>query len=732
MARNVAKKVAGRKDIMTKPLTRSAVRIYGALSGLGNGSADILEKLLPFFDPILRRFNGSKLDPSVIAATIRDTYKWNINSDVVEMFVDHLVRQGWLIPDTPNSKDTTFTIQITDNGGPSDEIHTVEAELRQIALQFKDFSDRLSPLTSLPRDVEEFEDILIEWLLYVEMFSDKNIDFKVTTATDATGTMRRFVEVPSLTSLRDEDKYLCARFVREMLSQSNGTGEVLSRIAAIGLLTEVVQDFVKPVTHIAKTDLVVYLDAPVALEFLGVSGKAAQENISPVIHELIRIGAAVRIFGQSIEEIKRSLKTVLSNERPYGPTADALRRREVLRDYVVAVAQDPASFLEKLNVKLTSRTLKQNPNEHQYFSVEHWQDLYGRLNFMSTVEGRQHDADVTAFVVRQRTGKANSDIFRSGFILLTRNGLLSQTVRKMCNEVDLLPDNMVPPVVHRRVLATAMWLRTGMGSADLNIPRRMLLASCEQVLAIRPNVVDAVRKLTDALGDDDKSKQLELLISQDRSVSALMDKTLGSANVVTNENLALLWDEMLHPHLEGERQKSANALKREKAEAKKRLEREKEQLEAIKSSSREQREAFTSALQIKKSEDREAVEALCFDAERSLSRKRKLVVGIGIAIALLSCVPLFLSPSPVTLGITAAVTALFAYLTATGGRLIGVNTDQPKALAKLRQLASSRRLTPKLELFILNWDGRKFRVDDKPIEAALKNEGNGDLFKTDA
>ncbi|ESW62765.1 hypothetical protein X772_36760 [Mesorhizobium sp. LSJC280B00] len=49
-----------------------------------------------------------------------------------------------------------------------------------------------------------------------------------------------------------------------------------------------------------------------------------------------------------------------------------------------------------------------------------------------------------------------------------------------------LPDETVPPVVHRRVLATAIWLRTGMGAGDLNIPKRMLLASCEHVLAIRP------------------------------------------------------------------------------------------------------------------------------------------------------------------------------------------------------------------------------------------------------
>lgn len=243
---------------MTKQLTRSAVRIYGALSGLGNGTGDILEGLVPFFDPILRRFNGTKLEPDLIAAAIRETYKWNFNSDLVETFVDPLVRQGWLVADIPQSgKTTSYTINISDNGGPDASARKVETDLRGIATNFKAFSESLSPLTTLPREVEDFEDILVEWLLYNEMFTDKSIETKVSTTTDPTGTMRRVTEHTNITSLRDEDRYLCARFVSEALKQGDGTAEILAKIAAIGLLTEVVQDFLKPVSHIDTSDLIV-------------------------------------------------------------------------------------------------------------------------------------------------------------------------------------------------------------------------------------------------------------------------------------------------------------------------------------------------------------------------------------------------------------------------------------------------------------------------------------------
>ncbi len=632
---------------MTKQLTRSAVRIYGALTALGSDSGSLLEGILPFFDPILRQYNGSKLDPDVIASSVRETYKWNFNSDLVEAFVPYLERQGWITADIAGTRDTSYTIQMADQGNSDESTQTVEAELRRIAIQFKTFSENLSPLTAIPREVEEFEDILVEWLLYVEAFSEKSIEFKSGLKSDATGKIRQFVDVPNTTSLRDEEKFLCARFVKHAIEEDKGSAEVLSRIAAIGLLTEVVQDFVKPVTSVDKTDLIVYLDAPVAMELLGVSGKSARENTAPIIAELIRIGASVRIFGQSIEEIKNSLQAVLKNPRPTGPTAQAMLRREVLREYVIEVSRNPSSLLEKQGVKSAYRTMDQTPSEHQYFTKEHWQDLYSELSFAENPRARQHDADVTAFVVRQRRGRTNSDIFKSQAVALTRNGLLAQIVRRISAQMTSSNDETVPPVVHRRVLATAMWLRTGMGAGDLNIPKRMLLASCEHVLAIRPGVVEAVKRLTDALGDEDQTRQLDLLISQDRSAQALMDKTLGVTNVVTKENLPLLWQEMLHPHLEEERLKGRESLKKVEAEGKKRLEQANKQIAGIQEEKDRQATSLSAELAAKQLEDREAVDALCADIQRALDRKRKMRIGMGLGIGLVSCIPIMLESTPI-------------------------------------------------------------------------------------
>ena len=710
---------------MAKHLTRSAVRIYGALSALGNDSGNVLEGLLPFFDPILRRHNGRKLDSHVIAAAIRDTYKWNFNSDLVETFAPYLERHGWIVADIPGAQDTTYTIQIADNGNPNAPTQTVEAELRRIATQFKKFSEALSPLTTIPREVEEFEDILVEWLLYIEAFSEKSIEFREGFKPDASGKLRKIVEIPDTTSLRDEEKFLCARFVKHTIEENQGSAEVLARIAAIGLLTEVVQDFVKPVTSIDKTDLVVYLDAPVAMELLGVSGKLARENTAPVVAELIRIGASVRIFGQSLNEIKHSLQAVLKNPRPTGPTAQALLRREVLREYVTEISLNPAPLLEAMGVKATYRTREQTPSEHQFFTEENWKDLYGRLRYAENPYAREHDADITTLVVRQRRGRTSQDIFKSHAVALTRNGLLAQIVRRACVQTSGLPDETVPPVVHRRVLATAIWLRTGMGASDLNIPKRMLLASCEHVLAIRPGVVEAVKRLTDALGDEDKSRQLDLLVSQDRSAQALMDKTLGMSNVVTAENLSLLWREMLHPHLEEERQKGLEAVNKAEADGKKRLEMANEKIEALHKEREQEAASFGSKLETKRREDRDAIDALCADVQKTLRRNRAIRIGIGVALGLIFSIPLLLDTTPIVRVASFLIGWFLAYLTATGGKLLGISTDETRTLKTLHSVAGHRKLVSKLNQFDIGWNKTAFVVSDRP---ELPSRDRADLF----
>ena len=283
-------------------ITRTAARIYGTLSGLGGDSSDVLSRLLPFFEPILRPEQGKRFLPEEFAEAVRAKWRWNFNTDIVEVFAPRLEELGWLTRTSNSTEAASFIVSLPSNILDADVENTAAQELRSQAEAFKAFAEELSPLTAIPLSVDEFEEILIEWLLYVEAYNENVTDFKLTYRQDDSGTLRQEVEIPRASPLSDEQIFLCARYVDDAIKNDSAAGDILARIASIGLLTEVVQDFVRPTAPIETTNLVVYLDSPVALELLGVSGNAARANIKPVIDELKRIGASVRIFGQSVEE----------------------------------------------------------------------------------------------------------------------------------------------------------------------------------------------------------------------------------------------------------------------------------------------------------------------------------------------------------------------------------------------------------------------------------------------
>ncbi|WP_237152127.1 hypothetical protein [Oryzibacter oryziterrae] len=715
---------------MAKQLTRTAVRVYGALSALGNGTGSVMESLLPFFAPILQRHTGEKLNPHSLSAEIRDAYKWNFNADLVEAFVPLLEKHAWLRADLVHQHGTTYTITIDLNEDETLNQSHIANELRDIAKKFKEFSEALTPLTTIPRDVEEFEDILVEWLLYVEAFSEKNIEFRDVFRKDEGGKIVKNIEIPRTTTLRDEEHFLCARFVQQMIKQDSGSSEILAKIASIGLLTEVVQDFISPSTSVERTNLVVYVDAPVAMELIGVSGTDAKNNIEPIIRELIRMGAAVRIFGQSIEEIKQALIAVLRNPRPTGPTAQALARREVLKEYVVSASQAPEKLLQEFGVQPTYRTLEQTPSEHRYFDTEDREELFSKLRYAENLHAREHDADITTLTVRQRSGRTSSDLFQSHAVILTRNGLLAQIVRKQFQEMQNGASNFVPPVVHRRAFATAMWLRTGMGARDLNIPKRMLLSSCERVLAIRPGVVNAVKRLTDAMEDESTARQLDLLISQDRSAQALMDKTLGLANVVTEENFPLLWQEMLQPHLEEEREKGKAAVAAERGAARKKIEEERRKLKKFEEDRNTERKILEEKIASLREDDRMAVKGLCDDVTRIMYRNKMIRIVFGISIAVFFSVPLLLESSIAVRLISFSFGVIMAFLTATGGRMVSTATSASKARKILKDVAGKRYLDAKLSQFEIVWNGRIFEISDLPT--VPQSASREDLFIYDS
>ncbi|NBC21124.1 MAG: hypothetical protein GVY06_08815 [Alphaproteobacteria bacterium] len=455
-------------------LTQRALRVFAVLEEYRQGSKDIIEAILPFFKPLLEPLSGRVFEPRDFARTVSETYGWNFSADIAEELVTRFVSAGWL--SETDSAGHTYVVEDISLEDEGLDTRDIEHTLSKVTEQFAEFKRELSPLTMYAKTKEQLSDILVEWLVSIDAYNESVLrENAIQKSTE--GTLAIYQELPDGSSLSSEDKYLCARFVKKLVDENSHLLESLTGIAAAGLLTEVVRDFHKPVTKVQQSTLAIYLDSSVALEFLGVSGAEACRNVRSVIEGAQSIGCSVRVFYSTLDEMSHALDAVLKRDRPAreGPTATAMRRGEVEEAYVREVARNPSSFLERKGIGIVRRSPDQFPNEHDYFSKDLIEALYSRINWHTNPTPRQHDAVSTALIMRMRKGVTTRDIFSAQHVFVTRNGMLAQMARRFCIDEEILSNNDLPPVVHQRQLATALWLRTGDGVKSNDIPRHAML-----------------------------------------------------------------------------------------------------------------------------------------------------------------------------------------------------------------------------------------------------------------
>jgi hypothetical protein len=382
--------------------------VFAVLEDYRAGSPDILDALLPFFEPILAEFQGQPLDQEAFATRVREAYRWNFTADIVEELIPRFETRSWVKKIAGNDKTLAYRVEynnpVAAPAGPN-EIKIGEVLLNAVQ-QFKIFIDGISPLTAFHKTTAELSDILVEWLVAIDAYSEEVLRQKAVQTTYVNGQLGLAVNLADSSSLTSEERYLCARFVKFLFDNKSPIIADLCKLASVGLLTEVIQDFQKPVTRVNSTNLSVYLDAPVALDLLGVSGTAAAVNIRAIVSQLQRIGATVRIFRVSVNELQHALDAVLKRSPPErtGPTADALRRNQVAEAYVRQIAADPDSALAEWKVGIVSRKLEQFPNEHEHFTKEQYESLFAKMTWHFEIPRREHDTEVVAHIVRMRGG----------------------------------------------------------------------------------------------------------------------------------------------------------------------------------------------------------------------------------------------------------------------------------------------------------------------------------------
>lgn len=354
----------------------------------------------------------------------------------------------------------------------------------------------------------------------------------------------------------DQGQYLVARFVSSIARTHQELFSELERVAAVGLLAELAQDFHKPTSRIRRTNITVYLDSPVALDLVGASGSETAAQIRGLTTALQKLGAKISLFDVSVREMSNSIRAILfkSPSERYGPTQEAILRGEIDEAFLSSVVSDPIVAFKPYGVKVQTLGFEGKLRADSYFTEYHYNSLHDEL--INLHQGRddyelrcRHDAKAVALVMRLRRGHEHPDLFESSCFFLTRNRLFADIARRFCIRTQLLEDGCVGPFVKTHELAAALWLRTGLSDNE-EIPKKQLLAGCARVLALRrPVVVQARRailRLKNTLSlDPERARQMEAVLSQDRSMLLVSDRIRGGGQAIQEKDLLDIYSRVL-------------------------------------------------------------------------------------------------------------------------------------------------------------------------------------------
>jgi hypothetical protein len=390
----------------------------------------------------------------------------------------------------------------------------------------------------------------------------------------------------------------------------------------------------------SKTGVVAYLDAPLIMERLGLSGNAAADQATFVMAKLDASNIHVECLSHACDEIRDNLLAVLDNPKHLrtGPTADALRRGEVQDVFCQAVANDPEHYIRnvaKIDIRPANLSLL---DQHQKCFPAALVEILANSMPSQNPTARYRDAMSIAIVMRRRAGHETRNLLDAKYIFITPNQAVVSAAIHLTRERGLVSQakDVIGPAVTNRTIAGLVFANAGV-SDKKTLSRRELLGACARVVMLRPRIVDQVREQFSQLQKIEDEQVLNAILTQPRGATLFMDYFVDQGSTISPNNhdelLAFIKKSLVEKEVE-----SAQKVTTEKESIIRELEIELEKAKAIAARTSQQARLKYQEEQKKGSalEDQIAhsLETIC---HRSLREARVLVYSVTglVAISLL-------------------------------------------------------------------------------------------------
>jgi len=511
--------------------SRRALITFATVSDALERSNDFLLGIAPLFGAVAEECAGEIFEADKFSRDVKAKFGLAIPDDVASFLAPRLVKAG-LVETRSIGKDDKALFWTTARISPPGDTSTIENKLDAVIAEFSNFVGQLDAIVVTNYSTSELEEMIYDFLLSRD---ELLISAQSALAGASHSATKKF---------ESEKEYVSARFLQYLADGRPDLFTFVSDIANAVLISEVIIDLGMEKPANIKTTLDVYVDAPLMMDLLDLSGPERKSYAEQVVKGLKSVGAHLFIFDHSVDEIRDNLHGMFAkqSQQRHGPTAEAIRRRVVDESYARYVMQNAEHAVETTGIpifKNPESTL--TVSQRAFFNDDDRMALLHLLiSHYQYDKARERDMRSLEIVIAKRKGLKTSNLFGAGNLLLTHNLVLSAISRKFMRDHKAYEYERVPSIIG--TLFAALWLQLG-AQERIEISRRKLIVACAEAVRIRPEIIarmkESLRKIV-----PEKAEQFDAMMSQPRFMRLAMDASLGQETYLTQDKAVEAFDKL--------------------------------------------------------------------------------------------------------------------------------------------------------------------------------------------
>jgi hypothetical protein len=514
-----------------------------------SSTGDILQGLIPLFEPIAIDFAGKRFDGASFATELKKRYDFEIPLAVAEDWAKRLEAAGYLenVSTINGIVDYRYkTVERSDNNLSTDQIDKILDEFNIFVL-----NNPADVIFTEEVDIaQEFYNRLIRIESLVRLHGEESAKEKSRISPESTTLTlanKQNIDVsPEDNNVSFHLDYLFASFIENLSERNDGSLQLLAQISGGAMLAEVVLSFQEPPKRgdsLSEVDF--YLDAPIVMDLLGLDKK--RERYAKELFETLKNEKAnLWIFDHGIDEIDRAIHARMSDhQNGWQPHISAPERLLLTR-----IKGRVASVLDSLGIKVMRFQGDAYERSLAYFSQEQEDLLFSALSFHANEAARSADAKSLANIERLRRNRRipiGAPLLRAGPVLVTRNTALATAARRFMerqttsSKGDSTHNIEADICILDGYLAGLLWITVG-GSAN-QLPYSQLVANCATAVAPKRGVITKAIKLLSSINQE-QAIAFEAIMHDERAEHYLMNLTLSDSSLVTNENITEIYEKI--------------------------------------------------------------------------------------------------------------------------------------------------------------------------------------------